>query len=137
MTIIMFIELWERLRGYDKWVSAEATVEYEKEEHTYHDTSGKELHYSYTTGERLAWTDARGEKCTAPLKPPGKDPEYQFAEGETAAIRYNPAKPDQYYFRKLATMRVQYFVVTAFSIIAVAAFCIGDIWVRQMLGCSR
>jgi hypothetical protein len=137
MASIMFIELWEWLRGYDKWLPAQATVEYVKEGHTYREASGKELHYSYTTGERLVWTDAHGQKCTAPLKPPSKDPEYQFSEGETAAIRYNPAKPDEYYFRKLTTMRVRYFFVTAFAVIAVAAFCIGDIWVRQMLGCSR
>jgi hypothetical protein len=137
MTGIMLIEIWELLRGYHRWSLAEATVEYVKEEHVYHDSGGKELHYSYTTGERLVWKDARGEKCTAPLKPPGKNPKYQFAEGETATIRYNPAMPDQYYFRKLAAMRVRSFFVTAFSILAVAAFCIGDIWVREMLGCSR
>jgi hypothetical protein len=135
----MLIELWERLRGYHKWPQAEATVEFVKQEHTYHDSAGKELHYSYTTGDRLVWVDSGGEKRSAPFTPPGKgkDPKFQFAEGETATIRYNPANPEQYFFPRLSAMRVRYFVSTALTISAVAIFCVGYVWVREMLGCSR
>lgn len=137
MNATMLMELWEWLRGYTKWPQVEAKVEFVKEEHTYHDKDGKELHYSYVTGDRLVWTDAHGERRTAPLKPPGKDPKYQFADGESVSIRYSPAHPEQYYFHKLETMRVRYFFSTAFTVIAVAIWVVGYDWVKDMLGCGR
>ena len=137
MGAIMLIEIWERLRGYHHWTQAEAKIEFVKEEHTYHDKSGKELHYTYKTGECLVWTDARGAARQATLKPRGNDPKYQFADEEMATIRYNPANPEQYYFRKLSEMRVRRFFATAFAVVTVATICIGEIWIREMLGCSR
>jgi hypothetical protein len=137
MDAIMLMEMWEWLRGYNKWAPAEATVVFVKEEHTYPGSDGKELHYSYVTGDRLEWTDAGGEKRSAPLKPAGKDPKYQFAEGETVSIRYDPASPDQYYFRGLDKMRVRYAISTALTVIAVAIVSVGYVFMRQILGCSR
>jgi hypothetical protein len=137
MDAIMLMAIWEWLRGYSKWTPAEATVVFVKEEHTYTDKDGKQLHYSYITGDRLVWTDAGGEKRSAPLRPAGKDPKYQFAEGETASIRYNPSNPEQYYFRELEKMRVRYVISTALTVIAVAIISVGYVWVRGILGCSR
>ena len=137
MDAIMLMAIWERLRGYDKWTPAEATVVFVKEEHTYPGKDGKELHYSYVTGDRLAWTDAQGEKQSAPLKPAGKDPKYQFAEGEVVSIRYNPANPEQYFFPRLSAMRVRYVISTALTVLAVAIVSVGYVFVRAMLGCSR
>jgi len=34
-------------------------------------------------------------------------------------------------------MKTRYYVTTSLTILAVAAFCIGDIWLREMLGCGR
>lgn len=133
----MLIEIWEWLRGYNKWTQVEAKIEFVKDEHIYHDKNGKDLHYSHITGERLVWTDAGGEQRQAPLKPPGDDPKYQFTDGETAAIRCNPANPEQYYFRRLSEMRVLRFFRVTFTVIGVAIFSIGYVWIREMLGCSR
>jgi hypothetical protein len=133
----MLMEMWEWLRGYHKWTQAEANIEFLKEEHLYHESSGGELHYSRITGERLVWTDARGQKHYAPLKPFGDAPEQEFADGETLAIRFNPAHPEQYYCRRLSGMRVRRAFTTTCTVIAVAAVSIGYVWTREMLGCSR
>jgi hypothetical protein len=133
----MLIEIWEWQRGYSKWTPVEARVEFVKDEHIYHDKEGKDLHYSHVTGELLVWTDAGGQRRQAPLKPPGDDPKYQFTDGEAAAIRYNPANPEQYYFRKLSEMKVLRFFRVTFTVIGVAIFSIGSVWIREMLGCSR
>ena len=133
----MLIEIWEWLRGYHKWTPAQAQIEFLKEEHLYHDKDGKDLHYSHITGDRLAWTDAQGEKHYAMLEQLGDPAKYQFAEGETATIRYNPANPEQFYFRKQSEMKVRRFFVTTFTVIAVAAISIGYVAMREMLGCSR
>jgi hypothetical protein len=133
----MLMEIWERLRGYHKWTQAEAKVEFLKEEFLYHDKAGKDLHYSHVTGERLAWTDTTGQPHYAPLKKLGDNTRYKFTEGEAETIRYNPASPDQFYCRNISEMKVRYYVSTAFTILAVAAFCIVSVWVREMLGCSR
>ncbi len=133
----MLIEIWEHLRGYHKWTEAQARVEYLKEEHLYHDKDGKDLHYSYVTGERLVWTDAAGQPHYAPLKKLGDEPQYQLAEGEAETIRYNPANPDEFYCRSISELKVRYYARNTFGIIAIAAFVIGSLWVREMLGCSR
>lgn len=133
----MLMEIWEHLRGYHRWTQAEAKVEFLKEEHIYHDKDGKDLHYTHVTGQRLAWTDSTGTAHYAPLKKLGDDAKYQPAEGEAETILYDPASPDRFYCRKLSEMKVRYYVSTAFSILAVAVFCIGYVWVREMLGCSR
>ena len=133
----MLIEIWEHLRGYHKWTATEARVEFIKEEHLYHDDAGKDLHYSYVTGRRLAWTDTAGQPHYATLKKLGDDAKYQVPEGEIEDIRYNPANPDQFYCRKLSELKTRYYVTTAFSIIAVAIICIGWEWIRSALGCSR
>jgi len=133
----MLIEIWEHLRGYHRWTPTEAKVEYLKEEHLYHDKDGKDLHYTYVKGERLAWTDAAGTAHYAPLKKLGDDARYKLAEGETEALRYNPTNPDQFYCRRVSELKVRYYVTTALSIAAVVIFCVVSIWVREMLGCKR
>jgi hypothetical protein len=133
----MLMEIWEHLRGYRRWTQAEAKVEFLKEEHLYHDKDGKDLHYSYVTGQRLAWTDSTGTAHYAPLKKLGDDAKYQLAEGEAETIRYNPANPVQFYCRRISELKVRYYVSTACGILGVAIFCIGYVWVREMLGCSR
>jgi hypothetical protein len=46
---IMLIEIWERLRGYDKWVQTEAKVESSQVEETVHSTRYG-IVYSYASG---------------------------------------------------------------------------------------
>ncbi|MGA7339916.1 MAG: DUF3592 domain-containing protein [Terracidiphilus sp.] len=133
----MLIELWEWLRGYHRWTEVDAKIELVKEEHTYHGSGGKDLHYSYAMGDRLVWTDLRGEQHHFDFKLPGDSGKDRLADGEAVTLRYNPANPEQYYCRKLSEMKVRRFFATTFTVIAVAAMSIGYVWVREMLGCSR
>ncbi len=102
----MLIEIWERLRGYDRWTETTAIVE----------TSdlvnkGSQFRISGTTPvlssrARIAWTDARGRKRTAEFEVDDESRLYQLVGAETVTIRYNPAKPQQYYFRDLLRSRL-------------------------------
>jgi len=103
----MLIEIWERLRGYDKWVETAAKIESSEVEKTpITDRSGRVVDYSYDSGDMLTWTDRQGEKQYADFTVPDDSPLYQLVGGESVTIRYNPARPEQYYFRELLRTRV-------------------------------
>jgi hypothetical protein len=109
----MLIELWERLRGYDKWVQTEAKVESSDLEKTpVVDRYGKVVSYSYSSGDTLTWTDAAGEKQYADFTVPDDSPLYQLIGGETLTIRYDPAQPDRFYLRELLRTRIHTAVKT-------------------------
>jgi hypothetical protein len=103
----MLIELWERLRGYDKWIEAQARIESsDVEKRPLTDRYGKVVDYAYSSGDRVTWTDPQGEKQYADFTVPDDSPLYQLVGGESVTIRYDPAKPDRYYFRELLRTRV-------------------------------
>ena len=59
----MLIEIWERLRGYDKWVQTEAKIE--SSDVTMiplADRSGKVVGYNYKAGDVVTWVDGSGER---------------------------------------------------------------------------
>jgi hypothetical protein len=103
----MLIELWERLRGYDKWVETDATVEFSDLLNR-----GNRLGLGGVTPQlasrgRIAWRDSNGRKRTAEFGVDDESPLYQLVGGEAVSIRYNPAKPEQYYFRDLLRSRIR------------------------------
>jgi hypothetical protein len=119
---IMLIEIWERLRGYDKWVQTEAKVESSQVEETVHSTRYG-IVYSYASGDILIWTDRQGEKQYADFSVPEDSPLYQLVGGETVTIRYDPAKPERFYFRELMKTRVHtLFQRTIASLIFIGIF---------------
>jgi hypothetical protein len=99
----MLIEIWERLRGYDKWIETEAEVESSKVSETLDSESGN---VTYGSGEVLVWADQQGENQRAYFTVPDDSPLYQFVGGESIPIRYNPAEPDEYYLRELVETRI-------------------------------
>jgi hypothetical protein len=102
----MLIELWERLRGYDKWIQAKARIRSSKVEKTpHHDRSGREFD-TWSSDNALVWTDQSGQTQSAEFAVPDDSPLYQLIGGETVTIRYNPSDPDQYYFPDLLRSRV-------------------------------
>jgi hypothetical protein len=137
MNPIMLVEVWEWLRGYHKWTEVEAKVQFLKEDLTCRDASGKEVQYSSAKGDRLIWRDVRGVAHHVDFQLPENSAKYRFADGEAATLRYNPANPEQYYVRKLLKIKVHRFFAAAATVITVAAMVIGDVWIREMLGCSR
>jgi hypothetical protein len=114
----MLIELWEKLRGYDKWVQTEAKVESSEVEKTPQTNQyGTQVGYSYSSGDILTWTDASGEKQCATFTVPDDSPLYQLIGGETLTIRYDPASPDHFYFRELLRTRIHTAVKTGLIVI--------------------
>jgi hypothetical protein len=100
MAAIMLIELWERLRGYDKWVEAEAKV-------VSYETLRKELgdkipkpRESQFSSDILVWMDQQGELQFGPFVNHEGSRLFQTFEGEIVPIRYDPSKPSRYYNRE-------------------------------------
>jgi len=102
----MLIEIWERLRGYDKWVKTNATVCRSATEKVEHQGRGGP-YYTTEAGDVIEWTDSTGEKQYADSNAPEGSKLFQLTTGDTVEIRYNPAKPDDFYFRDLVQLRVR------------------------------
>ena len=97
----MLIEMWERLRGFDKWVEAEAQIiSSEVQERVYTNQMGKTTHY-YGSGNVLTWTDQSGKEQSASFKVPDSSPLYQMVDGQSLRIRYNPKNSTEFYLREL------------------------------------
>lgn len=115
----MLIELWERLRGYDKWTEADAAiVSFESVRKKLGVRALKRGSSSFSS-DLLSWTDDRGKRHFGAFINQDISPLYQMLEGETIRICYDPANPDRYYNRK-------YFVHWVATIAkAIAALAIG------------
>lgn len=95
----MLIEVWERLRGYDKWIPVDAKVFSAAE---IRKKLGKRYQVSPSSqfsGELLVWRDLADETHFGPFVTHETSPLYQLLDGETIRIRYNPEAPDRYYCR--------------------------------------
>jgi hypothetical protein len=93
----MLIEIWERLRGYDKWIETEATIE-----------STEVVHYDpqLPSGRSychhvILWTDSSGERHRSEYTAKEGMAVFQLVEGSTFTIRFNPVHPEEYYHRSL------------------------------------
>ncbi len=104
----MLIALWERLRGYDKWPQAEATIKSsnlseEKIGEVYNRYAENDPIYEWESTNTLAWTDAAGLQHTVHYTVNEDSPLFQLYDGQTVTIRYNPANPEQFYLRGVAS----------------------------------
>ncbi|HEY6488159.1 MAG: DUF3592 domain-containing protein [Terracidiphilus sp.] len=126
----MLIELWERLRGYHKWVRTNAVVCRSGAERIEH--SGRYGPY-YTTeaGDVIEWTDPTGEKQYADFNAPESSKLFQLVAGDTVEIRFNPAKPDEFYYRDLLRLRVRQAVVGTSTVVLVLTVYGLMIWARM------
>lgn len=117
----MLIEIWERLRGYDKWIQTEARISSSKMEKTPHyDRGGREFD-TWSSENELVWTDQSGQTQSAGFSVPDDSPLYQLIGGETVPIRYDPSDPDQYYFPDLLRSRIGSVLRTTLFIIVFGA----------------
>ncbi|MGP8224612.1 MAG: DUF3592 domain-containing protein [Terracidiphilus sp.] len=124
----MLIEIWERLRGYDKWIQTEAKIESSQDEETSHSTRYGTV--SYASADILTWTDRQGKKQYADFTVPEDSPLYQLVGDETVTIRYDPARPDRFYFRELFSTRVHTVVKTTIAILLFLVVFGGLIFLR-------
>lgn len=94
------IDLWERLRGYDKWTPAVATVqsmELSRVGEIGGDKSKPPVAVGWESVCRISWQDQNQTEHTAVFEAYEESPLYQLMEGDTVDIRFNPAKPSEYY----------------------------------------
>jgi hypothetical protein len=100
----MLIEIWERLRGYDRWVQAEAGVKSSKlaEVQVFNSRAAKE----WRSASTLEWTDEAGKKHTASYVVSDNSPLFQLYEGQKINIRFNPANPNEFYLPGVLKSRV-------------------------------
>lgn len=125
----MLIELWERLRGYDKWVQTTAKVESSIVEKTLLGNRSGPSSYSYRSRVVLRWKDKNHENEVAIFRVPDDSPLYMLVGGEAIPIRYNPAQPDQFYLRELLQARIRK-VATR---IGVALVIVGIVFIASWL----
>jgi hypothetical protein len=101
----MLIEIWECLRGYNKWVRTEATIQSSTLQEP---EAGKEwgekrnYDHTYFTWQatcEIAWTDASGNSHTGKFVADERSSLFHLYEGQTVELRYNPANPDRFYIR--------------------------------------
>jgi hypothetical protein len=127
----MLIEIWEKLRGYDKWVNAAATIERSDVEETPYNNRDGSVSYFYEAGDVIAWV-ADGTKHFANFNVEEGSQLFQLVGGESVAIRYNPKDPDEFYYPDLLRSRVNRLgrgVFTVFVFIAIAIFAT---WLRSL-----
>lgn len=125
----MLIEIWERLRGYDKWIPVEARV-YSAPE--IRKKLGKRYQVSPSSqfsGELLVWHDLGGKTRLGSFITHETSPLYQLLEGETINIRYNPARPDHYYCRPLFLSWLARITKASLVGVVCLGFIVWRIWV--------
>jgi hypothetical protein len=105
----MLIEWWEKIRGYDKWVQTTAKLDSADLERTTHSDRSGHVSYTYASDDRLTWADCQGEQHTADFRVDDESSLYQLVGGEPVTIHYNPAQPEQFYFRELLRSRTRRF----------------------------
>ena len=124
----MFLELWERLRGYDQWVETQAAVERSDVSVTSYTGRSGEVIDTYDAGDVITWTDSRGEKQYATFDVEEGSPLFQLVGGESVTIRYDPAHPDRFYYRDLLRSRVRSACKAILTILVIAVLMGGFIW---------
>jgi hypothetical protein len=90
----MLIEIWEKLRAYDKWVETEATVASSVPTPAGVLTGGKASKNRSATQwnavVRIVWKDVAGETHSEQFEVGEDSPLYQLCEGDTLQIRVIP-----------------------------------------------
>jgi hypothetical protein len=116
----MLIEIWERLRGYGHWTEAQAVIESANVEKTpIPGSDGATVRYTSESADTLAWFDRTGQKHSAAFTVPEDSPLFKLTHGDSVAIRFNPASPDNFYLRDLLRARVQAAFVKVIAWVAV------------------
>ena len=123
----MLIEIWERLRGYDKWVETQAKIE--SSDPTIYQSRGHDYSHS---DDVIVWTDTAGDKHRAPFTVQVDSPLFQLVQDSKISIRYNPVDPEEFYFRELLQTRVRRVVsTTAVAALTIAAMAFFG-WLRTL-----
>jgi len=123
----MLIERRERWRGYDSWIQTEARIESsDVTENDIKNQYGQTIVKDYSAGDRITWVDAEGQKHESKFSVDEESPLYQYVDGETLTIRYDPNRPNRFYQRDLMRSQIKIAiwstVIALGSIAGIAAF---------------
>ena len=102
----MLIEAWERLRGYDKWTPAVATVQSATLSRIDVGSKKSPVAVGWESASKIIWQDENQTEHAAIFQAYEESPLYQLCEGDTVNIRYNPANPSEYYLPGLLQSKV-------------------------------
>ena len=120
----MLIELWEKLRGYDKWVEAQATVA---------ELKIQKGEIDFKADCKIEW-DGNGKKQTSSFQADEESPLYQLSEGDQFSIRVNPQEPSEFYSAELIASDIlaarKAILWGLMIILVVIAFFLPDVLVR-------
>jgi hypothetical protein len=108
----MLIELWERLRGYDKWMQVEARIESSTIERSRYIRKGT-AYCDFASRHLAVWIDSRGRQQRAEFKVDDRLLSDPFKRRGTETIRYDPQRPERFYSRDLLRTRVRKFLELA------------------------
>ncbi len=89
----MIEELWVKICGVDKWPETEARVT-SVFRFTGRGTKGRPIARANLT---IRYRTLSGQECSGELRVTIVSPRYLAREGETFPIRYDPARPEQYW----------------------------------------
>ncbi|MDE3199472.1 MAG: DUF3592 domain-containing protein [Acidobacteriota bacterium] len=135
----MLIELWEKLRGYDKWVETTAIIQSSRisEEQIgtarvgFGNLSAGDAVTENVSSDAIAWKDHSGSLHNAQFKVDEDSPLFQLYDGQSVKIRYNPANPDQFYLRGLERARASMFFFAVVLPVLGAGVVLTAIFLRE------
>ena len=102
----MLIEIWERLRGYDKWIETEATIKRLDSEVIVAVSKRGSPIYGQLGDDEITWIDEEGAIQRETLVVSTVFPVYKIYDGNPVLIRYNPDSPRQFYVREIMRCHV-------------------------------
>jgi len=122
----MWIEFWEKLRGYDQWTETKALVQAPAA--AGRNESGNQ---SACDGDRLVWIDQHGNRRSASFIVPDDCTLYQKVAGDALSIRYNPRNPDRFYLRQLHLVRIRTTIKRLLIAASIVGLIVIGLWVRE------
>jgi len=124
----MWLVLWEKVRGYDKWIEAQATVQTPETPRSPSEEVDEQPAWG---GDILVWTDQSGNRQSANFIVPDDCTLYQKVAGDTLVIRYDPRNPARFYFRQLYRIRIRTTAKRILITASIIGLIVMAIWVRQ------
>ncbi|MGA9673519.1 MAG: DUF3592 domain-containing protein [Terracidiphilus sp.] len=125
----MLAEIWERLRGYDKWTATEATILSSKLVKMKPERPWKTGHKSqspdggWQSNCVISWTDALSSSHKGRYWVSEGSRLFQLYDGQTVGIRYDPANPVEYYLRELSRQKARFILKRVFLFVYLAFLC--------------
>jgi hypothetical protein len=101
----MILEIWERLRGFDKWPQVEATIQSSAVEKATRLRKGSRVD-EWKTVYEIAWTDPAGLLQRKQMALPGMSRDLNLIDGVGISVRYKPTDYSKFFIREELRRRI-------------------------------